>query len=68
MVQALFALWLVTGLVRAGDSDICKAAGATSACQAATAAGYGIAVSIILALWTMVDVIMGVIYLVTRPR
>jgi hypothetical protein len=67
-VNALFLWWLIAGV--GGSADNC--AGLTGdeldACQTGTGIGTGIVVVFIIFLWAMVDIILGVIYLVTRRR
>ena len=65
VVNALFLIWLVSAL---GGTSSCE--GMTgdelSACQAGEGIGKGIVFFAILLLWALVDVILGVIFLVTR--
>lgn len=73
-VNVLFLIWLITGTTGAasnvqdcstltGDAlDLCNAG------NAGTAIGTGVGVFLIIALWAFVDVILGVVYLVTRKR
>jgi hypothetical protein len=64
-INVLFLVWLVSAL---GSSTTCE--GMTgdqlSACQAGEGIGKGIVFFVILLLWALVDVILGVVYLVTR--
>jgi hypothetical protein len=64
-INALFLVWLVSAL---GSGSTCE--GMTgdhlSACQTGEGIGKGIVFIVILLLWALVDVILGVIYLVTR--
>ena len=65
VVQVLFVIWLIAGFNAASSSD-CSTADYSDACQAGQAVGTGIAIGIILFLWALVDVILGVIWLVTN--
>ena len=64
-VNVLFLVWLVSAL---GSTSSCE--GMTgdqlSACQTGEGIGKGIVFFVILLLWALVDVILGVIFLVTR--
>jgi hypothetical protein len=66
-INALFLVWLITSL---GGESSCE--GMTgdelSACQTGEGIGKGIVFFVILLLWALVDVILGVIFLVTRRR
>jgi hypothetical protein len=64
-VQVLFLIWMITGLSSHGAS--CGSL-SSSACASATDVGKGIAAVLVLAIWVCVDVVLGVIWLVTRPR
>ena len=65
-VQVLFIIWLVTGFNAASDSGNCSTSDYSDACQAGQTIGTGIAIGIIIFLWALVDVILGVIWLVTN--
>lgn len=72
IVNVLFLIWLITGVSSAsGEIQDCStlAAQAKSTCEAGnagTAVGTGLGVGIIILLWVMVDIILGIIWLVTR--
>jgi hypothetical protein len=76
VVQALFLIWLISSLTGQKDAVDATCTGLTGTdltdCQdaagAGAAVGSGIAFFLVLFLWTMVDVILGVIYMVTRRR
>jgi hypothetical protein len=67
-INALFLWWIIAGV--GGNADNCagKIGQELEDCQTATNIGTGIGVIFIVFLWAMVDVILGVIYLVTRRR
>lgn len=65
-INALMAIWLITGLTTV-ESCAGKTGDALSICQAGQA-GSAIGAFIIVVVWGMVDLIIGVIYLVTRKR
>ena len=69
VVNILFAWWLFGG-VGSAVSESCE--GLTgddlTTCQAGTAIGAGIGVIFILFLWVMVDIILLVIFLVTKKK
>ena len=71
----LMLIWLVAGVGGAAQEGITDCAGlagrALSNCEAGnagTAVGAGIGAAIIIFLWAMGDVILGVIWLVTRKK
>jgi hypothetical protein len=64
-VQVLFVIWLIAGFNAASDST-CSKADYADACRAGEAIGTGIGIGIIIFLWALVDVILGVIWLVTN--
>ena len=68
LFNALILFWLVSGL--AATSDSCSGLGgdSLSACQAGTAIGGGLAVTFILIVWFMGFVVLGLIWLMSRPR
>jgi predicted small secreted protein len=64
-INVLFLVWLISAL---GSSSTCD--GMTrdqlSGCQTVEGIGKGIVFFVILLLWALVDVILGVVFLVTR--
>lgn len=64
-VQALFLVWIITGISSAGSQE-CPPSLTAEACEAATGVGAGIGVALIIALWVAVDVILGLTYLMFR--
>ena len=69
VVNILFVWWIFGG-VGSAVNDSCK--GLTgddlTTCQAGTAVGAGIGVFFILILWVMIDIILLVIFLVTKKK
>ena len=70
-INVLFLLWIVVGV--GGSEDLCdteeeRGVLTLEECQAATAIGTGIGVSLICGLWAIVDIILLVLYLVTQPK
>ena len=67
-VNVLFMVWIIAGVN--GTRKNC--AGLTGpdlqACQAGTAVGAGIGVALIVFFWAAVDIILGIIWLVTNRR
>lgn len=64
-VQALFLVWLVTGLASSGDTGNCGSL-SQSDCEAAAAVGTGIGVMLIVGVWAVVDFFLALIYGVYR--
>ena len=64
--NALMLIWIVSGV--AGVSDNCEGevGSALDACEAGTAIGAGAAATFLVFLWVAGDVILGVIWLITR--
>ncbi len=65
-LQALFLLWLVWGVSKSASNGGCIST--DTACSTAAQVGTGLGFVMVLALWMVVDVILGVIFLVTRRR
>jgi len=65
-VQVLFLIWIITGLSGASSNCDGEVGDALEICEAATAIGAGIGVGIIIFLWAFLDIIFGVIWLVTN--
>ena len=68
VVNVLFLIWIISALGAAGNNCAGLQGDALRACQAGTAVGAGIGTIIILFLWALVDVILGILWLVTRKR
>jgi hypothetical protein len=67
-INALFLWWIIAGVSSNADNCAGEVGQALEDCQAATGIGTGIGVIFIIFLWAMVDVILGVLYIVTRKR
>lgn len=68
-INVLFLIWVIVGVGAASDPTDCGGLSQES-CNAAAAAGTAIGVGIVVVLWAFVDVILGIVWLVTRkpPR
>lgn len=65
-IQALFIAWIVSGIVGAqGTPTDCGSLSAET-CNAAADAGTAIGVALVVALWVVVDIIVGGSYAVYR--
>lgn len=64
-VQLLFLIWVISGI--AADDVDCNGLSA-QACSDANAVGTGIGVALILVLWVIVDVVLGLTYLIFRKK
>lgn len=64
--NVLMLVWIVSAL--ASTKDACTGTHATDACRTGATAGAGIAVIVILFLAAIVDVILGIIWMVTNRR
>jgi hypothetical protein len=67
-INVLFLIWIIGGTSSAADNCDGKVGDALSACQAGTAIGAGIGAAMIIGLWVAVDIILGIIWLITRPK
>lgn len=68
VVNALFLVWIISGVASTGDSCEGETGDALAACQAGTAIGAGIGVFLIIFLWVAVDIILAIIWLVTNKK
>src|SRR5262245_57513651 len=67
VMNVLFVIWIIAGI--AGNSDNCNSSDSADLCRSATDVGTGIAVFLIVMFAAFMNVILGVIWLVTRkPR
>lgn len=66
-INTLFLIWVIIGASGSNSTKDCGSLSA-DACNSAQNVGKGIGVVIVILLWAVVDVILGVIYLVTRKR
>jgi hypothetical protein len=67
-IQALFIIWIISGVAGASDNCNGKVGDSLDACQAGTAVGGTIGVALIIGLWVAVDIILGVGYLIFRKK
>ena len=63
-VQVLFLIWVIAGAASAGGAD-CGSLDAKT-CSDASNAGTAIGVVLVIVLWAVVDIILGITYLVVR--
>ena len=68
VINILFVIWIVGGVGDAANSCDGMTGDELSACQAGTAICAGIGAFMILFLWMIVDVILLVIFLVTKKK
>lgn len=66
-INALFLAWIIGGAVSASHQE-CSSGLSADTCQAASAIGTGIGVALIVGLWVAVDIILGLLWLITRPK
>ena len=67
VVQLLFLWWLIAGMSSTSQQAAeCANQAYSDACEAGTAIGGGIAFFMIILLWALIDVILGVIWMVTN--
>lgn len=64
--NVLMVVWIGAGLVGVSDNCADEVGSALEACEAGTAIGASIGVAFLVMLWALGDVILGVIWLVTR--
>ena len=64
--NALMLIWLVAGVGGVADNCEGEVGSALEACEAGTAVGAGLGAAFIIFLWVAGNVILGVIWLVTR--
>ena len=69
VINIIFAWWIIAG-VGAATSENCEGLSGEdlSLCEGATAVGAGIGAFMIIVLWVLVDIIMLVLWLVTRKK
>lgn len=68
--NVLMVVWIIAGVASATHNPSCAHTAVLGAktCQNATDAGAGIGVSVLVVLWVLGDIILGVLWLVTRGR
>lgn len=65
-INLLFLWWAISTGSAVTDTCVGEVGEALEACETGTAVGTGIAIVFILVLWALTDVILGVLFLVTR--
>lgn len=68
VINLLFLFWVISAGGSAANNCNGMTGQALNNCQAGTAVGATIGIGIIVVVWALVDVILGVLWLVTRPR
>lgn len=68
VINGLFLWWIVSAVGGIADDCAGKVGSELEACETGTALGGGLVFSFILALWALVDVILLVIFVVTRRQ
>ena len=71
-INLIFLIWIITGSASSGSTTAKSCAGETGqalqTCQDAGHIGTAIGVGLIIALWVAADVILGILWLVTRRK
>lgn len=68
IINVIFLIWMIAGLSQsAGTPQNCGSLSA-EACNAAEGVGTAIGLAMVIGLWVAVDFILGIIWLVTRPK
>jgi hypothetical protein len=68
VVQVPFAIWLFGSLVSSDTKTTCPQGQFEEFCHAGEAIGTTVAVAFILLIWALVDVILGVCWMVTNDN
>lgn len=66
--SALMLVWIVAGVGAVSDNCAGKTGDALEACQAGTAIGGGIGVTILIFIWFIGFIVLGLIWLMSRPK
>lgn len=64
----LIALWIGAGVMNVSDSCTGRTGNELETCQAATAIGGGIGVTFIVVIWFIGFVVLGLVWLMSRPK
>jgi hypothetical protein len=67
-INVLLLIWIVAGVTSSGNECAGLTGPELQLCQTGATVGTGIGVGIIVTLWAFVDVILGVIWLITNPK
>lgn len=70
-INLIFLIWLITGLVGAAQQTATQCANQQDMarlCHDASNAGTAIGAALIIGLWVALDIILGILWLVTRKR
>lgn len=68
IINVLFLVWIIAGVAGVAGECANEVGIDRDACEAGTAVGATIGVGIIIGLWAFVDVILGVLWLITKPK
>ena len=66
-INLLFLVWMIFGIAGVANSS-CQAGMTQQNCDAAKAIGGGVGAILIIFLWVAADIILGIIWLVTRKK
>ena len=66
IVQALFVVWIISAGGSASSNCDGLVGSDLDACQVGTAIGAGLGIGIIIFLWAFIDIILGLIWVVTN--
>ena len=68
-INALFLVWIIVGAASrpAATNTTCNSLDLQT-CQAASDVGTAIGVGLIIGLWVAADVILGILWLITKPK
>jgi hypothetical protein len=68
LFSALMLVWIVAGVGAVSNNCAGKTGDALVACQAGTAIGGGIGVTILVVIWFIGFIVLGLIWLMSRPK
>lgn len=66
--NVLMVIWVVGGVGAVGDNCAGETGDALVACQAGTAIGAGLGVTMIIFIWFIGFIVLGLIWLMSRPK
>lgn len=68
VINALFLIWVIVGIASSsGNAKDCNGLDQAT-CNSATHAGTAIGVGLLIVFWAFVDIILGILWLVTRKK